>query len=133
MWNFQWWSFVFFRSGISKVTNKPRNFLFFFSKKYVLNHPCLDFFGILYCSLLDILAASYLASFHIWTGWNWFHFLILMGKSAHILIGCIIFLPLFLDIDVIKMCMSTVSFLAQLWAGSRLRNSLPVMVAFFDL
>ena len=56
---------------------------------------------------------------------NWFHVLILMGRSTHILIGCIIFLSLFPDLDAIRMCMPTVSFLTQLnW--SRLWNSLPV-------
>ena len=56
---------------------------------------------------------------------NWFHVLILMGRSTHILIGSIIFLSLFPDLDAIRMCMPTVSFLTQLnW--SRLWNSLPV-------
>ena len=60
---------------------------------------------------------------------NWFHFLIVMGRSTHILIGCIIFLSLFPDLDAIRMCMPTVCFLTQLnW--SRLWNSLPVECLF---
>ena len=53
----------------------------------------------------------YLVNVHL--NWlNWFHFLILVGGSFLILMGCMIFLsPL---PDVIKMSMSTVSFLAQL-------------------
>ena len=39
----------------------PTNLEFFFPEKYVLNHPCLDF----YCNLLGILAASYLVICHI--------------------------------------------------------------------
>ena len=46
---------------------------------------------------------------------NWFHFLILEGDLLVILIDCIIFLSQFLD--VIRMSVSTVSFLAQLDSG----------------
>ena len=50
---------------------------------------------------------------------NWFHFLFLKGNLLVILIDCMIFLSPFLD--VAKISMSTVSFLAQLdW------NSLPI-------
>ena len=46
---------------------------------------------------------------------NWFHFLFLEGGPLVILINCMIFLsPL---LDVTRMSMSTVSFLAQLDAG----------------
>ena len=56
---------------------------------------------------------------------KWFHLLIVMGRSTHILIGCIIFLSLFPDLDAIRMYMPTASFLTQLnW--SKLWNSLPV-------
>ena len=43
---------------------------------------------------------------------NWFHFLILEGGLLVIVIDCTTFLSLFLDVT--RMCMSTVSFLAQL-------------------
>ena len=46
---------------------------------------------------------------------NWFHFLLLEGGLLVILIDCMIFLPPFLD--VIRMSMSTVSFLTQLDCG----------------
>ena len=46
---------------------------------------------------------------------NWFQFLILKGGLLFILIDCMIFLSLFLDIR--RMYMSTVSFLAQLGSG----------------
>ena len=65
MWNFQWGSFVLFRSGISKVTSKPRNLLGFFPKSMSSTIPAWIFFGILYCNLLGTFAASYLAIFHI--------------------------------------------------------------------
>ena len=48
-------------------------------------------------------------------GLNWFHFLILMGGLLVILIDCMIFLSPF--VDVTRMSMSTVSFLAQLDTG----------------
>ena len=44
---------------------------------------------------------------------NWFHFLILVAVPLVILIGCIFFCHLS-QIDVVRMSMSTVSFLAQL-------------------
>ena len=43
---------------------------------------------------------------------NWFHFLFLEGGLLVILIDCMIFLSPFLDVT--RMSMSTVSFLAQL-------------------
>ena len=46
---------------------------------------------------------------------NWFHFFIFKGGVLVILIDCIIFLSPFLDVT--KMSMSTVSFLAQLDSG----------------
>ena len=47
---------------------------------------------------------------------SWYQFFILMGRSAHILIGYIIFLSLFLYLDVvIRISMSTVSFFVQLY------------------
>ena len=46
---------------------------------------------------------------------NWFHFLILKGGLLVILIDCMIFLSPFLDVT--RMSMSTVSFLAQLDPG----------------
>ena len=46
---------------------------------------------------------------------NWFHFLFLEGRLLVILIDCIIFLSPFLDVT--RMSMSTVSFLAQLDSG----------------
>ena len=47
---------------------------------------------------------------------NRFYFLIFVGGPLVILIDCMIFLPPFLD--VIRMSMSTDSFLAQLDAGN---------------
>ena len=46
---------------------------------------------------------------------NWFHFLILEGGLLVILIDCMIFLSPFLDVT--RMSMPTVSFLAQLDSG----------------
>ena len=46
---------------------------------------------------------------------NWFHFLILEGGLLIVLIVCMIFLSPFLDVT--RMPMSTVSFLAQLDSG----------------
>ena len=46
---------------------------------------------------------------------NWFHFLFLEGGLLIVLIYCIIFLSQFLDVT--KMSMPTVSFLAQLDPG----------------
>ena len=46
---------------------------------------------------------------------NWFHFLVLEGGLYVILIDCMFFLSPFLDVT--RMCMSTVSFLAQLHSG----------------
>ena len=46
---------------------------------------------------------------------NWFHFLILEGRLLVILIDCMIFLSPFLDVT--RISMSTVSFLAQLYSG----------------
>ena len=46
---------------------------------------------------------------------NWFHLLILKEGLIVILIDSMIFLPLFLDLT--RMSMSTVSFLAQLESG----------------
>ena len=46
---------------------------------------------------------------------NWFHFLFLEGGLLVILIDCMIFLSPFLDVT--RMSMSTVSFLAQLDSG----------------
>ena len=46
---------------------------------------------------------------------NWFHFFILEGGLLVILIDCMIFLSPFLDVT--RMSMSTVSFLAQLESG----------------
>ena len=56
----------------------------------------------------------YLVDVHL--NWlNWFHFLILEGDLLVILIDCMIFLSPFLDVT--RMSMSTVSFLAQLDSG----------------
>ena len=53
---------------------------------------------------------------HVHLNWlNWFHFLILEGDLLVILIDCMIFLSPFLDVT--RMSMSTVSFLAQLGSG----------------
>ena len=46
---------------------------------------------------------------------NWLHVLILEGGLLIILIDCMIFLSPFLDVT--RMCMSAVSFLAQLDSG----------------
>ena len=46
---------------------------------------------------------------------NWFHFLIFEGGLLFILIDCMMFLSPFLDVT--RMSMSTVSFLAQLDSG----------------
>ena len=46
---------------------------------------------------------------------NWFHFLVLVGGLLVILIDCMIFLSPFLDVT--RMSMSTVSFLAQQDSG----------------
>ena len=46
---------------------------------------------------------------------NWLHVLILEGGLLVILIDCMIFLSPFLDVT--RMCMSAVSFLAQLDSG----------------
>ena len=52
----------------------------------------------------------------IYLNWlNWFHFLILKEGLLIILIDCMIFLSPFLDVT--RMSMSTVSFLAQLDSG----------------
>ena len=52
----------------------------------------------------------------VYLNWfNWFQFLDLKGGLLFILIDCMIFLSLFLDIR--RMYMSTVSFLAQLGSG----------------
>ena len=52
----------------------------------------------------------------VYLNWlNWFHFRILKGGLFVILIDCIIFLLPF--IDVTRMSMSTVSFLAQINSG----------------
>ena len=57
-----------------------------------------------------------LSLFYVYLNWlNWFHFLILEGGVLVIFIDYMIFLPPFAD--VIKMSMSTVSFLAQLESG----------------
>ena len=64
------------------------------------------------------LAASLepLAQVDVHLNWlNWFHFLIFKGGLLAILIDCMIFLSLFLD--VARMSMSTISFLAQLDPG----------------
>ena len=56
------------------------------------------------------------SSEHVHLNWiNWFHFLILEGGLLIILIDCMIFLSPFLDVT--RMSMSTVSFLAQLDSG----------------
>ena len=56
----------------------------------------------------------YLVDVHL--NWlNWFHFLILEGGLLVILIDCMIFLSPFLEVT--RMSMSTVSFLAQLGSG----------------
>ena len=47
---------------------------------------------------------------------NWFHFLKLKGDLLVILIDCMIFLSPFLDVT--RVSMSTVSFLAQLDSGT---------------
>ena len=93
--------------------------------------PVWIFLEWLYYNLLGIFVILCKLASYIWAiylKWlNWFHFLILIGRFAHILIGCIIFLSLFLDLDVVlRMSMSTVSFLAQLMSFSRLWNFLPV-------
>ena len=60
---------------------------------------------------------------NVYLSWlNWFHFLILEGGLLIILIDCLIFLSPFLDVT--KMSVSAVSFLAQL--DSWLWNSLPI-------
>ena len=52
----------------------------------------------------------------IYLNWlSWFHFLIIKGDLIVILIDCMIFLLLFLDV---KNVMSTVSFIAQLDSGT---------------
>ena len=48
-------------------------------------------------------------------GLNWFHFFFLEAGLLVILIDCMIFLTLFLDVT--RMAMSTVSLLAQLGSG----------------
>ena len=77
------------------------------------NHPCFNFLwnsSITTCCVYSVQLASQLSFTPSYLKWlNWFYFLILMGRFAHILIGCIIFLLLFLDPDVvIRMSMSTV-------------------------
>ena len=52
----------------------------------------------------------------VYLNWlSWFHFLILEGSLLVILIDCMIFRPRFLDVT--RMSMSTVCFLAQLNSG----------------
>ena len=52
----------------------------------------------------------------VYLNWqNWFHFFILEGGPLIILINCMISLSLFLDVT--RMSMSTVSFLALLNSG----------------
>ena len=46
---------------------------------------------------------------------NWFHFLILNGGLLVILVDCMIFLSLF--VDVTRMSMSIVSFFAYMFCG----------------
>ena len=56
----------------------------------------------------------YFSSVHL--NWlNWFHFIFLEGGLLIILIDCMIFLPPFLDVT--RMSMSAVSFLAELDSG----------------
>ena len=53
-------------------------------------------------------------------------------RFAHILIGCIIFLSLFLDLDVVtRLSMSTVFFLTRLWACLTLAGILCLQNACF--
>ena len=60
---------------------------------------------------LSLFYRYYLVDVHLnWV--NWFHLLILVGGPLIILIDCMIFLPPFLD--VMRMFMSTVSFLTRL-------------------
>ena len=60
---------------------------------------------------LSLFLSTTLGNVHL--NWlNWFHFLILEGGLLVILIDCMIFLSPFLDVT--RMSMSTVSFLAQL-------------------
>ena len=69
-----------------------------------------------HCQNVASLSLIYRYYFDVHLNWlNWFHFLILEGGLLVILIDCIIFLsPL---LDVTRMSMLTVSFLAQLNSG----------------
>ena len=69
-----------------------------------------------YCQNVSSLSLIYRYYFDVHLNWlNWFHFLILEGGLLVILIDCIIFLsPL---LDVTRISMLTVSFLAQLNSG----------------
>ena len=63
-----------------------------------------------------MLGLTFSSKLDVHLNWpNWFHFLILEGHLLFILIDCMIFLSPFLD--VARMSMSTVSFLAQLDSG----------------
>ena len=65
------------------------------------------------CSQLKSLGIFLADALQHWL--NWFHFLIFEGDVLAILIDCMIFLLLFLNIT--RMSMSAVSFLAQLDSG----------------
>ena len=63
---------------------------------------------------LNLFYGYYFVNVHL--NWlNWFHFLILQGGLLVILIDCMIFLSPFLDVT--RMSMSAVSFLAQVDSG----------------
>ena len=100
MWNFQQGSFVLSWSGISKGKVTNLEILGIFSKKQVYPRPPCPvwiFYGIALLQLAGYILCSQLSYF------------------AHILIGCIIFLSLFLDLNVvIRISMSAFFFSAQL-------------------
>ena len=73
---------------------------------------------------LSLFYRYYLVDIHL-NQLNWFHFIILVGGLLVILIGCIIFMLPFQD--VIRMTMSTISFLAQLDWDSLSQEFLPLI------
>ena len=70
------------------------------------HHRNIAILSLFYSYLVDV--------HHNWL--NWFHFLILEGVLLVILINCMIFLSLF--VNVTRISMSTISFLAQLNHGN---------------
>ena len=90
---------------------------------------------ITWCFLLNIISYFSLEIICYLLRIHWqksFKLLWFSCRFAHILIGCIIFLSLFLDLDVvIRLSMSTGFFLTQLWACLTLGGILCLQNACF--